>query len=87
MCTSDGLHEDPANCRNYYWCQVNINSISQSEPSNKISDTLSNSQYFKEILRHCLFSEVELMSTLFQRVSALSVKAREEKKSLLMQIC
>jgi len=22
-CISDGLFEDPADCRNYYWCQVN----------------------------------------------------------------
>jgi len=23
MCIGDGLFEDPADCRNYYWCQVN----------------------------------------------------------------
>jgi len=22
-CIGDGLFEDPADCRNYYWCQVN----------------------------------------------------------------
>jgi hypothetical protein len=22
-CIRDGLFEDPADCRNYYWCQVN----------------------------------------------------------------
>lgn len=42
MCISNGLHEDPTNCRNYYWCQVNISSISRSELPNNISDILSN---------------------------------------------
>jgi len=37
MCISDGLFEDPADCRNYYWCQVNnvllleVNSLIQFE--------------------------------------------------------
>lgn len=26
-CINNGLYEDPANCRNYYWCQVNTCSI------------------------------------------------------------
>jgi len=35
MCVNDGLYEDPANCRNYYWCQVNIRGTSRIHFSDK----------------------------------------------------